>query len=581
MKIKEKIAEEIEEYIQMFDKYDNELTESVEKKETEYQEKRKQFNEKWEEDIFPTDIPVRDQEAKELEDEANMLKEEKQKLDDDIKKSEQNLRSSISDWENKIDSRRKELVEYVNNRESYVEQKEKLEKELEEQIKGIELWEKNGINPNDVLYRRRKDVIIPNLEKQIEDINLILDESSIREEYKALGELKKQIENIKLHDRNHLIPELVEIFGITKDEPEPEVEQVETEQVETEEVEPEIVEPEIVEPEKVEPEPVNPRPVNPRPVNPEPAVKPIEPEIVEPEKVEPEQLQEEQVESELKPVRLIIGRNILIKGADGKTDKIGSIKEYFKYEKNSNWDEPEPSEMLRDELLINKKDPRAKKIEDLDSIIAFGLAKGLNEGLLSRQEVLKAIKAISSNNKELLDNTLPIEWDKNDLSKWTFPWNRKNRDEVVRHADENAEITNVTGKYEPNPIKRFLKRAKQALPQRKKQELITDGSEKSNEEGQTQEIEREEHKKEKLTEREGLKISKAYIDLVEEIDGISDKADAEKWVQSFKARKAEISEKEQKALYDIFDEKKQQLLKNKNNKIKESKEQEGQEQETI
>ena len=220
MEIKEQIAEEIKRYIDRFDKYDNELPKLVEENEKKYQEKKREFGEKWSEDIFPTDIPIKENEQEQLSAMEADLKNLKKNLDDEIKENESNLKSSVFSWKNKIDERRKELVEYVNNKDKYLEQKNRLEKELKTQNEGIKAWEKNGIDSNDVLYRKRKDEIIPNLESQISDINLKLDEEEVRKEYFELGKLNKKIKEIELHDRKHILPELAEIFEISKDEPE-------------------------------------------------------------------------------------------------------------------------------------------------------------------------------------------------------------------------------------------------------------------------------------------------------------------------------------------------------------------------
>ena len=255
MELKEQIADELRKYIDKFDKYDKELPELVEKKEKNYQEKKKEFEEKWDEDIFPTDIPIKEKEQKQLSIMENNLKRLKKTLDDEIKENESNLKASVMSWKNKIDERKKELAEYVKNKDKYLEQKNRLEKELKTQIEGIKAWEKNGIDPNDVLYRKRKDEIIPNLESQISDINLKLDEKEAKKEYSELSKLNRKIKEIELHDRKHILPELAEIFEISKDEPEKiELEQQVPEQQAPEQQAPEQQAPEQQAPEQQAPE---------------------------------------------------------------------------------------------------------------------------------------------------------------------------------------------------------------------------------------------------------------------------------------------------------------------------------------
>ena len=318
MELKEQIAEELKKYIDKFDKYDKELPKLVEEKERKYQEKKKEFDEKWGEDIFPTDIPIKEKEQKQLTIMEANLKRLKETLNGEINENESNLKSSILSWKNKIDERRKELVEYVTNKDKYLEQRNRLEKELKMQFEGIKTWEKNGIDPNDILYHKRKYEIIPNLENQISDINLKLDEKDIRKEYFELGELNKKIKEVELHDRKHILPELAEIFEISKDDP----------------TKPEPIKPEPIKPEPTKPEPTKPEPTKPEPIKPEP----IKPEPTKPEPTKPEPTKPESVNPTLNSknkgpfVQIIIGRKIKVKFAkDGKEFPIVKSKEFFEY----------------------------------------------------------------------------------------------------------------------------------------------------------------------------------------------------------------------------------------------------------
>ena len=177
MEIKEKIVDELKIHIDTFEKYDNKITKDIENREKRYQERKKEFDEKWDGDIFPADIPIKDKEEQRLEQMKNSVKMQRQKLDDEIKDAEQKLKSSVKEWINEIDERRDELVQYANDKNKYLKEKSLLEKELKLQIEGIQMWEKNGINSNDSIYRRRKEEIIPNLKSKIKDIDLKLDET--------------------------------------------------------------------------------------------------------------------------------------------------------------------------------------------------------------------------------------------------------------------------------------------------------------------------------------------------------------------------------------------------------------------
>ena len=70
MKIKEEMIEEFKKYLEEFDNYDKEL-EDIENKQNEHKEKVEKFNEKWGEDIFPSDKPIKEKEEEELK---NFLK---------------------------------------------------------------------------------------------------------------------------------------------------------------------------------------------------------------------------------------------------------------------------------------------------------------------------------------------------------------------------------------------------------------------------------------------------------------------------------------------------------------------------
>ena len=560
MEIKEQIAEELKKYIDKFDKYDQELPKLVDKKEKNYQERKKEFDEKWDEDIFPTDIPIRDKEKKQLETMHSNLQRLKKNLNDEIKENESQLKTSIIEWKDLINTRRNELVGYVNNKNQYLVEKNKLEEELKKQVDGIKIWEKNGINPNDAIYLKRKNEIIPNLENQIKVINSKLDEKKIREEYKKLGDLKNKIMAVELHDRKHILPELADIFEINKIKPEP---------TKPEPVKPEPVKPEPVKPEPVKPEPVKPEPVKTGPVKPEPAkTEPVKPEPVKSEPVKPEPAKTEPAKTEpVKPeptrsdsikinsneqenqpfVKLIIGRKIKIRYADGKTIPIINTKEYFKYLKKSN----DPESRINSQLLnrINiEKEGEDLSIDSVDSIIKFSMLHALKNDLVLKEDIKKAIQAIEIRDKKKLDSIFPIAIDKRDLSKRAFlPWNRKKRDIINRVADENADLIECIGEYEPNPLKRIFKSTKKLLSANPRQEMITDGSERQND---------EEIEKQKLSEREDIKVSQAYIKLADAIGDIQNESNERLWYEAVKEQieKGNLSDREAEGLKLVYQE---------------------------
>ena len=549
MEIKEKIVDELKIHIDTFEKYDNKITKDIENREKRYQERKKEFDEKWDGDIFPADIPIKDKEEQRLEQMKNSVKMQRQKLDDEIKDAEQKLKSSVKEWINEIDERRDELVQYANDKNKYLKEKSLLEKELKSQIEGIQMWEKNGINSNDSVYRRRKEEIIPNLKSKIKDIDLKLDETNIRKEYKELGELKKEINDVKLHDRKHILPELADIFEINKIKPEPvKPEPVKPEPVKPEPVKPEPVKPEPVKPEPVKPEPVKPEPVKPEPVKPEPVKpEPVKPESAKPEPAKPEPVKPEPVKPEpakpesakpepakpepVKPVakneniepfvKLIIGRKIKVKYLeDGAKFTAVKSKEYFKYMKTHKNGVDKINSQLCDMIGIEKANNEFS-IENVDPIIVYSLLKGLEQDFFVKEDVINAVKAISNKDKESLDKAIPIEVNKKSLSIYS-PWNRRFGKKINEFANQNKDLIDSIGEYEPNVLKRFFKPMIKSLKLKEEPALLTDGEEELD-------YEEQKNEKKKLNERKDIKMSKAFNEFSTVIDQLKTTGEAKAW----------------------------------------------------
>jgi len=539
MEIKEKIVDELKIHIDTFEKYDNKITKDIENREKRYQERKKEFDEKWDGDIFPADIPIKDKEEQRLEQMKNSVKMQRQKLDDEIKDAEQKLKSSVKEWINEIDERRDELVQYANDKNKYLKEKSLLEKELKLQIEGIQMWEKNGINSNDSIYRRRKEEIIPNLKSKIKDIDLKLDETNIRKEYKELGELKKKINDVKLHDRKHILPELADIFEINKIKPEPtKPEPVKPEPVKPEPAKPEPVKPEPIKPEPVKPEPVKPEPVKPEPVKPEPVkLEPVKPEPVKPEPVKPEPAKPEPVKPEpakpepVKPVakneniepfvKLIIGRKIKVKYLeDGAKFTAVKSKEYFKYMKTHKNGVDKINSQLCDKIGIEKANNEFS-IENVDPIIVYSLLKGLEQEFFVKEDVINAVKAISNKDKESLDKAIPIEVNKKSLSIYS-PWNRRFGKKINEFANQNKDLIDSIGEYEPNVLKRFFKPMIKALKLKEEPSLLTEGEEELD-------YEEQKNEKKKLNERKDIKMSKAFKEFSTVIDELKTTGEAKAW----------------------------------------------------
>ena len=243
--------------------------------------------------------------------------------------------------------------------------------------------------------------------------------------------------------------------------------------------------------------------------------------------------------------KIIIGRKIKIikKDKDGNEQQIsvGKVKDYFKFI-NKNEVTTINKRLLGRILDFDKKE-KTPNLNNVDSIVAFSMLQGLKKCELRSEDVKSAIEAISSKNKQALNTVLPVKFDKNDLSKGAFlPWNRKQRNEIVKIADENSDIMESIGEYEPNPIKRFFKYANKALLANSKQELITDGNEKV--------------KERKLN----VKVNEIYNNLQNRIENMKNMDELSKlYKEEYKKVKPELSREESKELENLFRNKVNQL----------------------
>ena len=523
--IKSHMAFELEKYIKKFEKYDNELNVNIKEKEEEHKQKVEKFKEKWGEDVFPADQPIKDREEKEIKDEKKALEEEKNKITNELKDTENEFKAKLLNWKKSIDYYRN-MAAYNGNEETKKinqESKNKLEEELKKQLDGIEMWEKNGVDPEDKLYKRRKEIIIPKLKKDIEYYDSILDDVALREDYKELGKLGKKIDAIKFHDRQHMIPELKDILGLNDREQEKiqaeepmqeEIQKEETKQEKTQEEETKQEKTQAEEPKQEKTQAEEPKQEKTQAEDPKHEEIHIEdPKHEEIYVEEPEQdendYQETNENKEQQPVQMIIGRKIKLKIADGKEISLANSKEYFKYMKSLNFAGHYLNTELINKLGINERDAIGLDVGNVNPIIIFSMLQGLENNLTTKNNVIDAIKSINANDKESLDKILPIKWDRKDLSKGAFlPWNIRNRNEMneILLNDKHSNVMEIIGEYEPNPFKRLIKQTKKLLlTEKDKPEQLTEGRESIS-------------NKEKLSEREDIKVSEDYITLQLTID---------------------------------------------------------------
>ena len=427
MEFKEEVKKDLNKYFEKFEKYDNELIPEIENKISANKVKFEEFEQKWSGEIFPTDIQVKDDEEKALNNEKNKLDEQKEKLENDVKNIEDELKGELYSIKGKIHSRMNELVRFTQNKENYISEKEKLTKELENQLEGIKTWEKNGVSENDVLYQKRKNEIIPKLENDINELNKKLDENAIKEEWKNLKELDTKINGIVVHDKKYMVPELKELFGFEEKSKVNEETINEQENTPSEEDLEGSVNKLFNRVKNVIPR---------KQKTNENVVNNVEKEEIENtvDNTKKEENVANNTEKENKPkqkLQMVIGRKINLLDENGNIKMSINSKDYFKYIKDRDTDilNEKFSEVINDDSKIFNVKLRSIGIDKLDPIVKFAF----------------------------------------------LPWNRKQRDEMASLADKSANIMEVVGEYEPNPFKRFFGRIKQPLLAKKEVKQLESG----------------------------------------------------------------------------------------------------------
>lgn len=204
--LKAKFKKEFEEMKESLLDLEVDREEELKGKEEDYQKRLDEFNEKYSGEVFPTDIPKRDEEQIKLEKEKEEIEEDRKELETQKKEREFELQNLIRNWQKQIDVKRDELVKKA---EKYEKPKEKLEEELKRQKEGLKVWEEKGIK--DQLYNRRKDVVIPKIEKQIEELNKQIEDEGIKTEWVELGKIKSQLKDLPLHTKDSIMEELNDI----------------------------------------------------------------------------------------------------------------------------------------------------------------------------------------------------------------------------------------------------------------------------------------------------------------------------------------------------------------------------------
>ena len=108
--LKAKFKKEFEEMKESLLDLEVDREEELKGREEDYQKRLDEFNEKYSGEVFPTDIPKRDEEQIKLEKEKEEIDEARKELETQKKEKEIELQNLIRNWQKQIDVKRNELV---------------------------------------------------------------------------------------------------------------------------------------------------------------------------------------------------------------------------------------------------------------------------------------------------------------------------------------------------------------------------------------------------------------------------------------------------------------------------------------
>lgn len=113
--LKAKFKKEFEEMKESLLDLEVDREEELKGREEDYQKRLDEFNEKYSGEVFPTDIPKRDEEQIKLEKEKEEIEEDRKELETQKKEREFELQNLIRNWQKQIDVKRDELVKKQKN----------------------------------------------------------------------------------------------------------------------------------------------------------------------------------------------------------------------------------------------------------------------------------------------------------------------------------------------------------------------------------------------------------------------------------------------------------------------------------
>lgn len=160
--------------------------------------------------------------------------------------------------------------------------------------------------------------------------------------------------------------------------------------------------------------------------------------------------------SKTKKPEIIISRKPTI-GRHNHNIQIGTIRKIMRQK-------PEEIMSKLQGVLPDKKPEYLEKMsQKIDPILLEGIVQLKEKNMLTDREIRETIEKFDNENVIAEEMNFKVTYDMKDLSKGAFlPWNRRDRDMIAQLAEDNKKHGIAEFKdgeeYEPNPIKRMLKR---------------------------------------------------------------------------------------------------------------------------
>jgi len=171
----------------------------------------------------PFEIRKKDEEEAKLKDREEKLDEEEKEIKDEKLGLKQEFDEFVSELAGNIQKEKDRINAEAQNPEISLnmlnDEKQKLISDKEMYLKRIAEWEENNINPNDVLYKRLKEELVPKVDTRIAEIDKELEElepEKLSEMYNELEKYENVVKN--LHTWDYKIKEMCQVFDVKTQE---------------------------------------------------------------------------------------------------------------------------------------------------------------------------------------------------------------------------------------------------------------------------------------------------------------------------------------------------------------------------